>query len=404
MNLVSLRNQVALAAALSLPSTALAQSAVHLTNTSTSIDSYVRIPHSAALTPQQFTLETWIKPSGAGYGVTTDALGACLIGKSREAAVGTFLASWLLGYVPSSGKVYLHLTHIYGSQGATLFGSTVIPIGTSAHVAATFDGTEMKLYVNGVLDASATFPYTGVYYGTEDVLLGACNFGAGYYRRFDGTLDDVRIWDHARDQREIALERNCRLSGSEPGLLAYYTFNAPSAIDDSGHGHNGAIVGAASSYVAELVALPQCVSPTLIYCTGGTTTHGCVASMSSTGIASASQSSGFVLSATNVESDKSGLIFYGLSGPIATPWQGGSSFLCVKSPVQRTPAASSGGSSGSCIGAFSLDFLAFVAAHPGALGTPFSGGEIVNAQAWFRDPPAQGTTNLSNGICFLMAP
>jgi hypothetical protein len=28
----------------------------------------------------------------------------------------------------------------------------------------------------------------------------------------------------------------------------------------------------------------------------------------------------------------------------------------------------------------------------------------VNAQAWFRDPPAPGTTNLSNGLQFTMCP
>ena len=43
----------------------------------------------------------------------------------------------------------------------------------------------------------------GVYYGNEDVLIGAANFGAGYYRRFAGTIDDVRIWDHARDGQAI---------------------------------------------------------------------------------------------------------------------------------------------------------------------------------------------------------
>jgi len=378
--------------------------AVQLTNTSTSVYSYVRIPHDGALTPQQFTLETWIKPSAAGYGVTTDAFGACLLGKSREGAVGSFLASWLLGYVPSSGKVYIHITHAYGSSGASLFSNATVPIGTSAHVAATFDGTTIKLYVNGALDGSMAYGYTGVYYGTEDVLIGACNFGVGYYRRFAGALDDVRIWNYARDGQAIALQRGCRLSGSEPGLLAYYTFNASTAADDAGHGHNGAIIGPSSAYIGEPVALAQCGSPSLTYCIAGSTTNGCHASMSASGTASASQTSGFVLNTSNVEGDKSGLIFYGLSGPLAAPWQGGSSFLCVKAPTQRSAAGGSGGSSGACNGSFSLDFLAYVASHPGALGAPFSGGEIVNTQAWFRDPPAPGTTNLSNGLCFLMAP
>ena len=45
------------------------------------------------------------------------------------------------------------------------------------------------------------------------------------------------------------------------------------------------------------------------------------------------------------------------------------------------------------------DFLDFVATHP---GTPLTAGELVWAQAWFRDPPAPSSTNLSNGIQWTM--
>lgn len=38
------------------------------------------------------------------------------------------------------------------------------------------------------------------------------------------------------------------------------------------------------------------------------------------------------------------------------------------------------------------------------LGPPFSAGQCVNAQTWFRDPPAPGTTNLSDGLQFVTAP
>jgi hypothetical protein len=76
----------------------------------------------------------------------------------------------------------------------------------------------------------------------------------------------------------------------------------------------------------------------------------------------------------------------------------------VKSPTQRTSFHSSGGTAGSCDGTLSVDWLAFVAANPGALGTPLTPGALVNAQAWFRDPPAPGATNLSNALEFSVCP
>jgi hypothetical protein len=141
------------------------------------------------------------------------------------------------------------------------------------------------------------------------------------------------------------------------------------------------------------------------YCTAGTTTNGCSAAISGAGLPSASAPSGFTLSVANVEGQKQGLIFYGVSGGTALPWfTGSTSLLCVKSPTQRMNAQLSGGVSGACNGSFSADWNAFRFANPSALGQPFSAGDEVRAQAWFRDPPAPKTTNLSNAAAFTLCP
>jgi hypothetical protein len=142
-----------------------------------------------------------------------------------------------------------------------------------------------------------------------------------------------------------------------------------------------------------------------VYCTAGTTTHGCVPSMSFSGTASASATSGFVLACSQVEGVQNGLFFYGTNGPVAVPWAAGStSLLCVKIPLQRLAAQNAGGTIGLCDGAFSADFLAFMAANPSALGQPMNAGQQYRAQAWFRDPPAPKTTNLSDALLFTLAP
>ena len=148
-------------------------------------------------------------------------------------------------------------------------------------------------------------------------------------------------------------------------------------------------------------ACPNVIS----YCTAGTTTNGCAATMSATGTPSLAAASGFVLRATGVEGQKTGLLFYGIFGPNNAPWApGSSSRLCVRSPVQRLSSTSTGGTANLCNGVIAQDFRAYLAANPGSLGQPFAPGVVVNAQAWFRDPPAPGTTNLSNGLQFTMCP
>ncbi len=141
------------------------------------------------------------------------------------------------------------------------------------------------------------------------------------------------------------------------------------------------------------------------YCTPGTTSNGCTPTLDATGVPSVSASSGFVLSANGVEGQKAGLIFYGVSGRNALPWAPGStSFFCVKSPTQRLPSASSGGTANQCDGVLSNDLAAYLFANPSSLGMPFSPGDVVQAQAWFRDPPAVKTTNLTGGLEFTWCP
>lgn len=145
--------------------------------------------------------------------------------------------------------------------------------------------------------------------------------------------------------------------------------------------------------------------PPTIYCTSSTSTSGCIPSIASSGAPSASASSGFTISVSQVEGQKSGLVFYGINGRLAAPWgMGSTSFLCVKPPTQRTPVQSTGGILFACDGALSLDFLAFMAANPAALGQPISAGQRYHAQAWYRDPAAPKTTNLSDALAFDLAP
>ncbi len=144
-----------------------------------------------------------------------------------------------------------------------------------------------------------------------------------------------------------------------------------------------------------------------VYCTAGTTTNGCVPSISASAQPSAALATPCVIDVANVEGAKQGLVFYGIdnTGFSPLPWGSGStSFFCVKSPVQRSFPQNSGGVFNTCSGAFSLDWNQFQTSFAGALGAPFSAGDRVWAQAWFRDPPAPRTTNLSDAIQLTMRP
>jgi tetratricopeptide (TPR) repeat protein len=67
------------------------------------------------------------------------------------------------------------------------------------HIAATFDGAELKIYVNGALENTAAHP--GRHHPSSSVYFGIRTDGQ---YAFDGKLDDIRIYDHALTGDEIA--------------------------------------------------------------------------------------------------------------------------------------------------------------------------------------------------------
>jgi hypothetical protein len=120
-----------------------------------------------------------------------------------------------------------------------VLGATTLANGTWQHVAATFDQGDVRLYLNGVLDQSATGVRTP-YVGTEPVAFGReGNYSGG---TLDGLIDEVRLWNVARTGSELSAAMGQRLAGSEPGLSGYWRFDEGAgqvAHDATGRGNDG---------------------------------------------------------------------------------------------------------------------------------------------------------------------
>jgi len=137
------------------------------------------------------------------------------------------------------------------------------------------------------------------------------------------------------------------------------------------------------------------------YCTpaGSGTSSGCLPTISATANPSVSFATSCSITVAAVEGQKTGIVFYGVSGATNVLWcTGGNSFFCVKTPTQRTFAANSGGNAGQCNGLLALDWNAYQLATPGALGSPWTLGDKAYVQSWFRDPPSCKTTFLSQAL------
>jgi hypothetical protein len=136
------------------------------------------------------------------------------------------------------------------------------------------------------------------------------------------------------------------------------------------------------------------------YCTPGISASGCQATLSATGTASASATSGFTVMASGAEGAKDGLFFYGQAGQQANSWGNGTSFQCVVTPVKRGGLQTGVGTAGLCDGSFAQDLNArwcLSCSNPNHNPTA---GMKMQLQLWYRDPfnTSNQTTSLSDAL------
>ena len=251
-----------------------------------------------------FTIEFWmIANYSSGAGNSNWRSGEGLVDASTSASNNDFGVTMFNSYVKFGlGNPDVSIT------------TTSLMNGTGwKHVAATWDSTTgaMKLYVNGVLEASATGGtasrngQTAMRLGTS--LSAPANWAYGNY---SGTLDEVRIWSKVKTQAEILANMNMNANGREANLAAYYNFNqgiqygnntgVTTLYDISPNRYNGTLnnftllnAGSQMNYVGGYglnaaqypvtvtkVATPTVASSTsgAIVCGGGTTTVSATAS------------------------------------------------------------------------------------------------------------------------------
>lgn len=141
------------------------------------------------------------------------------------------------------------------------------------------------------------------------------------------------------------------------------------------------------------------------YCTSGASSSGCSPRLYAPRQPSASLSTPCEIYAAFAESQRTGLLFYGLTASAGTPWTPNStSFKCVKGPTQRMFQSTPQGAAGSCEALFRANWNSFITARPNSLGTPFAAGVSIYLQGWYRDPPAPKSISLTDALVLTFQP
>jgi hypothetical protein len=150
------------------------------------IDSMVTVPDSGSINfTNGFTLEAWVNPVAAGNWST-------VIFKEQTGGMLYSLYS-NNGTNKPVGQLYLN----NAEQNAP--GTAAVPLFAWTHLASTWDGSTLKLYVNGTLVGSkaisGTLPAT-----TNPLRIGSNTI---WNEPFNGQIDEVRLYNRALTPGEI---------------------------------------------------------------------------------------------------------------------------------------------------------------------------------------------------------
>jgi hypothetical protein len=188
----------------------------------------VEIPTLTSLAGSEVTIQYWFR-------------GSQIHSALRQQANGWVVAGW-------NG---LHILHNDGEVNGISVGKGVMD-GNWHHVMVTWkqntaDG--FASYLDGKLVQKRNSSNTPIPNCGASVWLGS--FG-GNEQFTTGQMDAVAIWQRALTPGEIASSWNKALTGSEPGLLCYWTFDDTTYNDKTSNAHNGTPYGDAAIVDADI--------------------------------------------------------------------------------------------------------------------------------------------------------
>ena len=211
---------------------------------------YAQIPDSDALKPANITCEVWVwlDPSLPAHNG-----GEQIVFKKNT------WAAWFEGYsllkttIDNGDGTYSDRFQFcvsrFGNQ-VPINSLTIAQRGVWYHVAATYDGNQSKLYVNGVLEATAT-PGFALDYDTTPIFIGTSGTWAPYLSMFGGIIDELSIYNRALSASEIAAINNAGSAGkcsSVAAAVPVITSFSPVA------GTNGTTISISGTHFSESAA------------------------------------------------------------------------------------------------------------------------------------------------------
>jgi len=147
------------------------------------VNDYIKFPDNSVENQEEITISAWINADSVS-------------------GMHTIATKWTENFLLRINSGDLEFFTFTTSQAGGKFDD-FSSTGSWNNIVATYDGSTMRVYVNGV-DTGTTFSQTGTLgSGGDDALIGARDVGSGIQDYFNGVIDEVAIFDIALTQDDV---------------------------------------------------------------------------------------------------------------------------------------------------------------------------------------------------------
>ena len=197
----------------------------------------VTVPNASAMiaNSDQISITGWVYPRNANSG-WPDFDG--FFGFRNESSAGFYLLQ--LDNYKVEGRLRVSLNDYF----TVVTNENSISLETWVHLALTYDGTDLVVYINGI-EAGSTEASGQITNESVPLRVGRLVFQNTFFD-LDGRADEIGLWNVALTEQQVQDYMLADLTGEE-GLVGYWNFNEGSgetANDASGNGNHGTISNA----------------------------------------------------------------------------------------------------------------------------------------------------------------
>ena len=168
----------------------------------------IYIPYNPSFNFSDFTISTWVKRTSAGSAISPQSL--------------SIIRRFQYGYNNPNGETWvLEIAHETNPTGALLYGTVIeqspspaasfysqsnqiVPLNQWCNIIMTYSQDTISLYINNQLVGIAIDPSITINtVGNSGISIGLSEQANGQWAPFDGSIDDIGIWNRSLTECEI---------------------------------------------------------------------------------------------------------------------------------------------------------------------------------------------------------